>query len=177
MVSCVAELCEVDPKVLGNPEEVIANLLAVECPDDIASILEESDILLENLQLEDVEVPLSSHKLKLGDLVPLEMHHLLDQDVNNIFRPEELVGYEEHTDCIIFARVVYRIRKDIEEDEREEGFAEYLICTQEDDELGKIVSVLDLYKFARTESMPVADCFEVAIPEDSDATQLSKNIP
>ena len=174
MVSCVAELCEVDPKVLGNPEEVIANLLAVECPDDIASILEESDILLENLQLEDVEVPLSSHKLKLGDLVPLEMHHLLDQDVNNIFRPEELVGYEEHTDCIIFARVVYRIRKDIEEDEREEGFAEYLICTQEDDELGKIVSVLDLYKFARTESMPVADCFEVAIPEDSDATQLSK---
>ena len=91
IVSCVAKLCGVDPKALGNPEEVISNLLAVECPDDIASILEESDIPPELLWLEDVEIPLSSQKLKLGDLVPLEMHHLLDQDINNIFRPEELV--------------------------------------------------------------------------------------
>ena len=177
MVSCVAELCGVDPKALGNPEEVIANLLAVECPYDIASILEESDIPPQFLQLEDVEIPLSSQTLKLGDLVPFEMHHLLDQDINNIFRPEELVGYEEHTDYIIFARVVYCIQKDIEEDEeKEEGFAHYLICTHEDDESGKIVSVLDLYKFARTESIPVVDCFEVAIAEHSDATQLSKTL-
>ena len=175
IVCCVAELCGVDQKVLGNPEEVIANLLAVECPYDIASILEESDIPPEFLQLEDVEIPLSSQKPKLGDPVPFEIHHLLDQDINNIFRPEELVGYEEHTDYIIFARVVYRIQKDIEGDEeKEEGFADYLIWTHEDDESGRIVSVLDLYKFARTESIPVVDCCEVAIPEDSDATQLSK---
>ena len=175
IVSCVAQQCNVDTKALGNPEEVIANLLAVECRDDIFSILEEFDIPSKSLQLGDVEIPVSIQKPKLGDPVPLEMHHLLDQDVNNIFRPEEVVGYEEHTDYIILARVVYRIQKDNEEDEeREEGFAECLICTHEDDKSGRVVSVLDLYKFARTESMPLVECFEVAIPENSDATQLSK---
>ena len=92
------------------------------------------------IQLHDlyVDISVSSQKPKLGDPVPLEMHHLLDQDVNNIFRPEELVEYEEHTDYIIFARVVYGIPKDIEKKKKEEGFAEHLICTREDDESGKI---------------------------------------
>ena len=179
VVSCVTQLCGIDSKGLGSPEEVIAKLLAAESLDHIVSILEELDISSDSFRLDDlyVEIPVSSQKPKLGDPVPLEMHHLLDQDINNIFRPEELVGYEEHTDYIIFARVVYRIQKDIEEDEeKEEGFDEYLICTHEDDESGKVVSVLDLYKFARTESMPVVDCCEVAIPEASDVTQLSKTL-
>ena len=169
IVCCVAELCGVDPKMLDSPEEVIAKLLAAESPDHIFTILEELDIPSESL--DDVEISVFSQKLKLGDLLPFEMHHLLDQDINNIFRPEELVGYEEHTDYIIFARVLYCIQKDIQ---KTEGFADYLICTHDDDESGKIVSVLDLYKFARTESMPLVEHFEVAKPKDSDATQLSK---
>jgi len=176
IVSCVVQLCRIDPKALSIPEDVVAKLLTAESLDHIVGILEELDIPSDSFQLDDlyVEIPASSQKPKLGDPVPLEMHHLLDQDINNIFRPEELVGYEEHTDCIIFARVVYRIQKDVDENgERGEEYAQYLIYTQEDDELGKIVSVLDLFKFARTESVCVVDCCEVAIPVDNDATQLS----
>ena len=176
IVSCVVQLCGIDPKALSNPEDVVAKLLTAESLDHIVGILEELDIPSDSFQLDDlyVEIPASSQKPKLGDPVPPEMHHLLDQDINNIFRPEELVGYEEHTDYIIFARVVYCIQKDVDENgERGEEYAQYLIYTQEDDELGKIVSVLDLFKFARTESVYVVDCCEVAIPEDNDATQLS----
>ena len=176
IVSCVVQLCGIDPKALSNPEDVVAKLLTAESLDHIVGILEELDIPSDSFQLDDlyVEIPVSSQKPKLGDPVPLEMHHLLDQDISNIFRPEELVGYEEHTDYIIFARVVYCIQKDVDENgERGEEYAQYLIYTQEDDELGKIVSVLDLFKFARTESVCVVDCCDVAIPEDNDATQLS----
>ena len=172
IVSCVAQLCSVNPEALGNPENVIEELLAVQHLDDIVGILVQYDIPPESLNVDDAELPVSSQKPKLGDPVPPEMQHWLDQDVNNIFRPEELVGYEEHTDYIIFARVVYRIQDD--DEGKEKDYAHYLIYTQKGDEAGKIVSVLDLYKFARTESMPVVECREVAIPEDNDATELSK---
>ena len=173
IVSCVAQVCEVDTKSLGNPDNIIERLLTAENPDHIVDILEDMDIPPESLEMDDVEIPVSIKKLKLGDPVPFELHYLLDPE--NIFRPEELVGYEEYTDCIIFARIAYRIRKDAEDEEEEEGYAQYLIYTREDDELGKIVSVLDLYKFTRTESMPATDSCEVAILEDSDATQMSES--
>ena len=173
ILSCVAQQCGVDPKALGNPDSIIERLLTAESPDHIVDILEDLDVPHESFEMDDMEITVSNKKLKLGDPVPLELHYLLDPE--NIFRPEELVGYEEHTDYIIFARVVYRIRKDAEDEEEEEGYAQYLIYTREDDESGKIVSVLDLYKFTRiTESMLVINSCEVAIPEDSDATRMSE---
>ena len=173
IVSCVAQQCGVDLKALGNPDSIIERLLTAEGPDHIVDILEDLDVPHESLEMDDMEIPLSNKILKLGDPVPFELHFLLDPE--NIFRPEELVGYEEHTDYIIFARVVYRIRNDAEGEEEEEGYARYLIYTREDDESGKIVSVLDLYKFTRvTESMLVTNSCEVAIPEDSDATRMTR---
>ena len=162
IVSCVAQLCEVDPKALGNPDNIIERLLTAERPDHILDILEDMDIPPESLEMDDMEIPVSSKTPKLGDRVPFEMHHLLER--SSIFRPEELVGYEKHTDYIIFARVVYCIQKDVEGEKN----AQYLIYTQENDESGKIASVMDLFKFAQTESMPVTDHHKVDIPDDSD---------
>ena len=165
IVSCVAQQCGVDPKVLGSPEDAIERLLSADSPDHIVDILEDLDIPTESGCLDDMEIPVSNKTPKLGDRVPFEMHHLLHR--SSIFSPEELVGYEEHTDYIIFACVVYRIKNDAEDVEEGDGHAQYLIYTREDAESGKIASVLDLYKFAHVESMPVIDRHKVAIQEDS----------
>ena len=90
-------------------------------------------------------------KPKLGSPIPESWHHRLQLDINNVFRPEEWVGYEETEDLIIFALVAHRIVSDEQSSELEEvePLDQYLIYTHENDAMGKSVSVIELYKILR----------------------------
>ena len=173
IVLCVAQMSDIDHKTLQEPEKAISILLQAETADQVIDLLEQLDVALE---LDRDDLLDHNFKPKLGEPIPESLHHLLEQDMNHIFRPEEWVGYEEREDHIVFARIVHRILE--EEENSDEPYDKYRIYTQEDDEDGKVVSVLDLYKFVRTEPQSKQESQEVVpLDTDSDAAHLRAAFP
>ena len=88
----------------------------------------------------------------------MELYHCLQSDIENVFSSYEWVGYEDKENHFIFARIEYPIDQfhDTQEEERsgdEEIWSEepdsYVIITSEDDEEGRQVTVVELYKILR----------------------------
>ena len=176
IVSCVAQMSDIDYKTLQEPEKAISILLQAETTDQVIDLLDQLDVATGALELDGDDFLDHNFKPKLGEPIPESWHHLLEQDMNHIFRPEEWVGYEEREDRIVFARVVHRILE--EEENSDEPYDKYRIYTQEDDEVGKVVSVLDLYKFVRTEPKSLEEGQEVVpLDTDSDAARLRAAFP
>jgi len=154
IVSCVAEIGGIDVKSLKEPDLAVSHLLKAETTDDVSKLLEDLEVTYEfsDVDLQDSFDPYL--KPKLGSPIPESWHHRLQLDINNIFRPEEWVGYEEREGYIVFALVAHRVIVSDEqssEPEDVEPLDQYLIYTQEGDEEGKVVSVVDLYKILRAE--------------------------
>ena len=154
IVSCVAEIGGIDVKSLRQPDLAISHLLKAEKAGDVLRLLEDLDL---DFEFSDVELgdPFDPNlKPKLGSPIPESWHHRLQLDINNIFRPEEWVGYEETEDLIIFALVAHRIVPDEQSSELEEvePLDQYLIYTHENDATGKSVSVIELYKILRAKA-------------------------
>ena len=80
---------------------------------------------------------------ELGEEIPLCYHHQLDQDIHNVYKPMEYVGYEIKEGEIIMAQIVHLI--DSEADGK--PYRTYRIYTKADDLCGKIVNIFELYKF------------------------------
>lgn len=127
---------------LSNLKTILQLLLRAQTPQDLSYVLNKKGI-----EKESVEVPFESIETpKLGQPVPETWHHRLDQDISNIFAPEEWVGYEEREGHIIFAQIAYPV---IPENKGVYVLQmKYVIFTGED-ENGKEVSALDIYKFLR----------------------------
>ena len=176
IVSCVAQMSDIDYKTLQEPEKAISILLQAETTDQVIDLLDHLDVATGALELDGDDLLDRNFKPKLGEPIPESLHHLLEPDMNHIFRPEEWVGYEEREDHIVFARIVHRILE--EEENSDEPYDKYRIYTQEDDEDGKVVSVLDLYKFVRTEPKYKEEGQEVVpLDTDSDAARLRAAFP
>jgi len=126
---------------------ILRILLNCQTTEDIHEVFVEESLFLDNANAEfDANIT-----PKLGKPIPESWHHRLDQDINNLFHPEEWVGYEDRENHFVFAQVIHPIL---------EGGAgslyvgahihmRYKIYVSEDDEEGKEVSALDLYKFLR----------------------------
>ena len=179
IVSCVAEIGEIDVKSLKEPDLAVSHLLKAETTDDVSKLLEDLEVPFElsDVDLQDSFDP--NLTPKLGSSIPDSWHHRLQLDINNVFRPEEWVGYEEREGCITFALVAHRVAVSDEqssESEDVEPLDQYLIYTQEGDEKGKVVSVIDLYKILRAELRRCvneeAGTELVLFDPDSDATQV-----
>ena len=81
---------------------------------------------------------------ELGVEIPPIYHNRLDQDPNNIFNPMEFVGYEIVENKIIVAQVVHLVPS---EEETNLFSRKFIIYVSSDDEQGKEVNALQLYKF------------------------------
>ena len=178
IVSCVAEIGGIDVKSLKQPDLAISHLLKAETAGDVSRLLEDLEV---HFEFSDVELgdPFDPNlKPKLGGPIPESWHHRLQIDINNIFRPEEWVGYEAREDQIIFALVAHRIVSDKQSSELEEDklLDQYLIYTHENDEEGKSVSVIELYKILRAKvsqsENEEAGTELVLFDPDSDTTQV-----
>ena len=88
----------------------------------------------ENVSSEDILTP------NLGMTMPLEFVRRLDRSIDNIYRPEEWVGYEitEHNFVWAIVRKVISNTNVINK--------KYVILLSKDDSIGTKVSSLDLYK-------------------------------
>ena len=124
--------------VLLQLKVYISTLLMAQRLEDIEEVLKTL-----NLRLGTREATLLDLEPRLGDPVPLTWHDRLVQAPNNIFRPQEWVGYKTEDESIIFARVVEPVDS-----------TRCRICTAEDNVMVFIVSSLLLYKFSRGTNHP-----------------------
>ena len=99
--------------------------------------------ILNRNRIEVRDVPKKSNfSFELGADIPEYYHNRLDRHPHNVFYPMEFVGYEKEEDHIIVAQVVHLTSED-----SNQLTATYHIYTHKEDEEGKDVSILDLYKF------------------------------
>ncbi len=109
--------------------------------------------MLEDLQITGtVDVDSDSPDLcQLGVEIPTYWQDRLDQDVNNIYNPMEIVGYEIEENKIIIAQIVYSIPS---KQPQSYFYRKYKIYINENDEDGIEVSILKLYKFLEGDKKP-----------------------
>ena len=110
--------------------------------------------------------------LKLGKQVPEELVNRSDNEINNIFRPQEWVAYEVSEEYFIWAIVLYSTGT-----QSESELPKYTIVIENGDENGIEVSIVDLYKIVSSiEEMEAAEGDQSLIPidEDSATAQMKK---
>ena len=149
-------------------QKFIYFLLKAESDDDMQELFAEVGI-----SIPQNELPFSLTDPELGKPLPKCMYHHLDQDYRNLFRAGEWVGYEVEEGKVIFAKVMLPVMEDCDENGRP---LSYVICTSEEDEERKNVSVLDIYKFIRgkvpyietsdSQELEVAESTEQSVQRD-----------
>ena len=98
---------------------------------------------------------------RIGEEIPQCWHHRIDQDIDYVFNPMEYVGYEDREGHVIVAQIVHPIKLKDGESKLE---MKYKIFIKEDDEEGRDVSILLLYKFLIGKKKPKLE----PVPDESD---------
>ena len=145
----VARRSKIDIKQLEEAESAIDIILKAESEAELYQHLEDLQVSIDGIGIEGESFD-PNFEPKLGEPIPENWLHRLDVDACNIFRPEEWVGYEERDDHIVFALVIHRILEPEQQPDQPDLTDHYVIRTNPDDEEGKVVSVLELYKILRS---------------------------
>ena len=120
-------------------------LLRANSSDDVYKYLREKEIEFTEL---DCSMEINFLTPKLGNKIPRSCHFMLDDNNNNLFRPQEWVGYEIEEGEVIFAQVVYPVRPaDSEGQPVKPMHIKYVIFVNEDDEEGTEVTATEIFKF------------------------------
>ena len=158
ITECVAGMAGINKNSLNNPEQALKIMLQAPSADELAYILYDLGINTTQLKLTDsINVELAP---KLGSPIPEQWIHRLKSSINSVFKPQEWVGFEIRDDYFVFAQVLYQIipetqmimTHDQDEDLEVDDTVElpcFRIRTQEDDEEGTVVSIIDLHKILR----------------------------
>ena len=146
-----------DPKVndfsSSEMARIFTSLLRLQTPAQLHSVLKQEAI---PYTATDSEIQIKKLSVELGKEIPTEWHHRLDQAIDNVFHPGELVGYEDSDDHIIFAQIMHSLLpKEGNLDSVQRIDMRYRIYTSllMDDE-GIEVGILELYKFVRGLKFP-----------------------
>ena len=109
--------------------------------------------------------------VELGRPIPDKWLSALDNDINNIFRAQEWVGYEKREDRYIWAIVLHPIND--ADTEKNPFMRRYRILITEEDEEDIVASVLDLFKLI-TKHFEAKTDEQALVPTDceSGATEL-----
>ena len=114
----------------------------------------------------------------LGKPIPAELHYMLDQNIQHIFHPGDIVGYELREGYYVFAEVLYVIvPEDFEPEDAQSEMnplqTRYMISINGET---KVVTAIDIHKFLRGQrnnsSIESTEDHELEIDEDVDGTQL-----
>jgi sacsin len=153
---------------------VITKYLKAKTPRQKQKVLERCNIELHCSSYD------ANFKIELGKELPKCYYHRLDVDPYNIFSPMEYVGYEEVDGCeIIVVQVLYLVRTS---NDHEQLTARYHVSTHREDQEGKDVSILDLYKFiigttkAQTQSLVLYDGDASRPLNESECAEIKESI-
>ena len=136
---------DLDRLSLSEISKIIISLLQLQTPRELEQFLNDKSIgyKVDSTKMQDVT-------FELGKEVPADWHHRLDQSIDNVFHPGEIVGYEIQEDCIIFARIMHPVLPDgVSVDSVPPVNMRYRIYTSPEDDEGTEVGILWLYKFLR----------------------------
>ena len=126
--------------------EILGTLLRLQTPSDLEKALKQESISYKHSYSNKME----EITIELGKEVPADWHHRLDQSIDNVFHPGELVGYEIQEDYIVFARIMHPVLpEDGSLDSVQHVNMRYRIYTSLEDDEGTEVGILRLYKFLR----------------------------
>ena len=120
--------------------EVVTEFLGVQSKDDFKGILEKYDqeVDMHDVLLKDDTMPVP------GKPISEYWRFFLDLDIDNVFYPQEWVGYEISDDNFIWAIILHRVQQE------DAANALYSIQINSEDELNcEKVSKFDLYKLTR----------------------------
>ena len=139
---------------------------------------EDLEQVMEKYEIDDMGITSDGDDddtVELGRPIPDMWLSALDNDINNIFRPQEWVGYEKREDYYIWAIVLHPIND--ADTEKNPLMRRYRILITEEDEEGIVVSVLDLFKLITKHSEAKTDeqaLVQALVPTDceSGATEL-----
>ena len=161
IASEVYKMSGVDPESLmtGNTEEAIRLMLQVESPDDVKALLSDLGISSSGVNLEDTSTDFSDFSWKLGQPIPTQWHCRLHTDLDIIFKPQELVGYEQTENNFIVARVEYRVLPGFETEGPEEV---YDFC--EEDQLPEATVLCAAVDFGEEEADDSAHVVSFPVP-------------
>ena len=139
--------------------KLLSDFLNAHSPQDIQDILEDNSIPLVEVQMNDAD-------FTLGKEVSECWHHRLDQTIENVFHPGEIVGYEVVENHIVFAMIMHPVLpKDLHSfDSIQIADMQYMISTHDDEQQEK-VGIFELYKFLK--GIKHTQCIE-----DRDANQI-----
>ena len=160
------ELCNVVAQVVRNEaikskelNELIYKLLDVQNEEDFKSVMEEydQDVNIDNECL----ISADDSKPEPGQPMAIYWKSLIDHNVNNVFRPQEWVGYERSDDDFIWAIILHEVQQ---EDVNNHFSRKFVIQIDNEDEIHEeIVSISCLYKLVRREA-PVSSTHHQEAP-------------
>ena len=142
--------------VIPKIKEAFCLFLKSQTNEELHKACKISGIELEDLDFVRELIP------NLGHPIPKEWHYMLDQNPENVFHAQEIVGYETSEGNIIFAQVLYAIPPedlDLSQDSTNPLLNRYKIALL-DEEIN--VTALEIFKFVRErrESLAIANTDE-----------------
>ena len=174
----VARSSEININKLEQAESSIDIILKAESEAELFKHLEDLQVSIDGIDIENESFD-PNFEPKLGEPIPENWLHRLDVDACNIFSPEEWVGYEEREGYIVFAIVIHRILEPEQQSDQPDLTDQYRIRTNSDNEEGKVVSVLELYKFFRSVELknnPDGSQTLSVFDPDSEVSQMRKSL-
>ena len=175
---------ETDDDILTEiAEHIICKIAGVDIGPDLKSKLVTSIVRYlraenpkqKEKSLEKYGIDLTVDSIKnftanLGEEIPVCYHHRLDQDIHNVYKPMEYVGYEINEGEIIKAQIVHLVESEADG----KPYRTYKIYTKADDLCGKVVNIIELYKFlvgnrkAKVNSVLPQDDNAALVPYDTE---------
>ena len=162
-----------DPTELLSLIEPIGECLQIHSASSLQLLCKKYSVEFEltdhnEIEEEDVENLLAPVP---GKKIPDEFIDRLDNSIHNIFRPEEWVGYEVSEHNFVWAYILYpEDCLGTTEANLENATKKYRIFINKDDENGKVVSALDLYKIIPEDMVKLSESKELVPVEETRQT-------
>ena len=143
--------------VVPKVQEAFCLFLKAQTDEELHKACQICSIKVKDAEFVQMLVP------QIGHPIPEEWHYMLDQSTDNIFHPQEIVGYETSDGDYVFAQVLYAVPPEENEDDDESSQGQnplltmYMIAVQLNDE--RLVTALQIFKFMRRkrESLAIAN--------------------
>ena len=157
----ISRVLECDLVKFFKCRKTISDIIAIQTISDIQRLVDVQELELNDDEIGDDYVP------KIGHALPSSLVRIVAQDINHIFRPQELVGYEMESNYYIWAMILYPENNSTSE---EPTLKRYSIAWSESEE-HKIVSSVFLHKFVTQEV--VEESSETAlVPSEGSTSEL-----
>ena len=135
----VGRIRNINPVIFFKCKQQIAYFLAVQRKEDLQSLA----VGVEDLDFDDDDIN-DDCVPRIGKPIPPQLIAMLDSDINHIYRPQEFIGYEMVENYFVWAIVLYPVQSSQFDDPI---MKKYVVAYNQQDEEGKVVSALDIYKF------------------------------